>query len=107
MPNEPLLARALGILAKADSTPYEAERSSLVYGGYVLLARYLTAHPAPLGPDGRRRERRLVSDRRRAAHGPEPVPPAGTATGRRAGATGYAALDSDGTVAGALFDREI
>jgi hypothetical protein len=65
LPDDPLLARALAVLAKADSTPYEEERSALVYGGYVLLARYLAAHPAPSEPEGRRRERRLVADRRR------------------------------------------
>jgi hypothetical protein len=67
MPNDPLLARALALLAKADSTTYEEERSALVYGGYILLARYLAAHPAPATPEGRRRERRLVADRRRRA----------------------------------------
>ena len=67
MPNDPLLTRALAVLAKADSTTFEEERSALVYGGYVLLARYLAAHPVPSDPEGRRRERRLVADRRRRA----------------------------------------
>ena len=67
MPNDPMLTRALAVLAKADSTTYEEERSALVYGGYVLLARYLAANPAPSDAEGRRRERRLVADRRRRA----------------------------------------
>ena len=67
MTTDPLLTRALAVLAKADSTNFGEERSALVYGGYVLLARYLAANPAPPGPEGRRRERRLVSDRRRRA----------------------------------------
>ena len=65
MPNDSMLRRALAVLAKADSTTYEEERSALVYGGYVLLARYLAANPTPSDPEGRRRERRLVADRRR------------------------------------------
>lgn len=65
MPDDPLLTRALAVLAKADSTTFDEERSALVYGGYVLLARYLAAHPPPSDPEGRRRERRLVADRRR------------------------------------------
>ena len=72
MPNDPLLARALAVLAKADSTTFEEERSALVYGAYVLLARHLAAHPTSLAPDGRRRERRFVADRRRRRHRAEP-----------------------------------
>lgn len=67
MPNDPLLSRALAVLAKAESTTFEQERSALVYGGYVLLARYLASHPVPPDTEGRRRERRLVADRRRRA----------------------------------------
>lgn len=74
MPNDPLLTRALAVLAKADSTTFEEERSALVYGGYVLLARYLAGHPAPSDPEGRRRERRLVADRRRRASRAAPTP---------------------------------
>lgn len=70
MPSDPLLTKALSVLAKAESTAFEEERSALVYGGYVLLARYLASHPAPPGADGRRRERRLVADRRRRSKSP-------------------------------------
>lgn len=72
MPDDSLLTRALAVLAKAESTTFEEERSALVYGGYVLLARYLAAHPPPSDPEGRRRERRLVADRRRRS--PRAVP---------------------------------
>lgn len=67
MPNDPLLSRALAVLAKAEATTFEQERSALVYGGYVLLARYLASHPVAPDAEGRRRERRLVADRRRRA----------------------------------------
>lgn len=81
MPNDPLLNRALAVLAKADSTTFQEERSALVYGGYVLLARYIASHPAPADQEGRRRERRLVGDRRRRASRAVPVsaPDAGAA----------------------------
>jgi hypothetical protein len=74
VPNDPMLTRALAVLAKADSTTYEEERSALVYGGYVLLARYLAANPTPPDPEGRPRERRLVADRRRRAARAVPAP---------------------------------
>ena len=70
MSRDPLLAKALGALAKANSTAFEGERSALVYGGYVLLARYLAAHADPPATGSRRRERRLLSDRRQGSGTP-------------------------------------
>lgn len=100
MPNDPMLIRALAVLAKADSTTYEEERSALVYGGYVLLARYLAANPASPDTGARRRERRLVADRRgRAA----PAVPSSRPDPRAAYLTGPEA----GSASGGLVDAAI
>ena len=111
MPKEQLLAQALGVLAKADSTSFEAERSALVYGSYVLLAKYLAVNPGPPSPDGRRRERRLVADRR---HGAAPsatrgAPPSSGRAGARRPlpAPGYPSLDGPPEPAGTIVDRRI
>ena len=101
MPNDPMLAKALAVLAKADSTPFEEERSALVYGGYVLLARYLASNPVPAASDGRRRERRLVADRRRRAkRGQDP-------SRRDAGAAYGSGGGPNGSGTGGLLDAAI
>jgi hypothetical protein len=84
---------AAKLLAKAESTPYEAEAIALVERCYSVLAQvmaaYDEAHPAGSGP--RRRERRRLLDRRRDRRAAPPAP-AGTpsAAAARYGAVGQA-----------------
>lgn len=58
--------RASRLLEKALSTNSEPEALALVEKAYPILARVINAAEAELAPapDGRRRERRLVKDRR-------------------------------------------
>jgi len=52
------------LMAKAHSTEYDSEAVALIERSYGLLARVLTDYDAAAG-DGRRRERRLMRDRRK------------------------------------------
>lgn len=65
------LDRAGKLLAKAQGTEFEDEAAALVEKAYVLLAEFLNGLEDPQGlgtPGGvaRRRERRLLRDRRTA-----------------------------------------
>lgn len=63
------LRLAAKLLAKAERTEFEAEAAALAEKAYVLLAEYLNGFEGregldPIGSAGRRRERRLLRDRR-------------------------------------------
>jgi hypothetical protein len=58
---------AANLLAKALRTDYDAEAIALLQKSYSLLAQVITAYDDSVGPaaqGGRRRERRLLRDRR-------------------------------------------
>jgi hypothetical protein len=57
---------AAKLLAKAQDTPFEAEAAALAEKAYVLLAEFLNELEAGEVAGGRRRERRLLHDRRAA-----------------------------------------
>ena len=78
-PEEPLLDKARALLAKATSTAYGEERQALALRAYGLIAAYLNACEAEAGGP-RRRERRLLKDRRQ---GVRSVPPTAGGTERR------------------------
>jgi hypothetical protein len=62
------LALAAKLLAKAQDTAFEAEAAALTEKAYVLLAEFLNGveEGEPRRGFGRRRERRLLHDRRTA-----------------------------------------
>ncbi len=66
--NRSNLALAAKLLAKAQDTTFEAEAAALVEKAYVLLAEFLNGFEddASCRGVGRRRERRLLPDRRAA-----------------------------------------
>ena len=70
------LSIAAALINKAQATPFPAERESLAMRAYTQLASYLNALDPETGADGRRRERRLLRDRRGGRTKPsrEPVP---------------------------------
>jgi hypothetical protein len=58
---------AANLLAKALRTDFDGEAIALVEKSYSLLAKVITAHDdsvGPVAPGARRRERRLLRDRR-------------------------------------------
>jgi hypothetical protein len=58
------LRLAAKLLAKAQDTQFEAEASALAEKAYVLLAEFLNGVDDAATRTGRRRERRLLQDRR-------------------------------------------
>ena len=84
---------AAKLLAKAESTPYEAEAIALVERCYSVLAQIMAAYDEahPTGAAPRRRERRRILDRRRDRRA---APAAGDATPSTAAAARYRAIDS-------------
>ncbi len=62
------LRLAAKLLAKAEGTAFDAEAAALAEKAYVLLAELLNAldESGPYAGVGRRRERRLLQDRRAA-----------------------------------------
>jgi hypothetical protein len=61
------MERAASLLAKAQSTSFDAEAIALVEKSYSLLASIITTFDEtsdPTAPGVRRRERRLLRDRR-------------------------------------------
>ncbi len=66
--NRSNLALAAKLLAKAQDTTFEAEAAALAEKAYVLLAEFLNGFEddATRRGVGRRRERRLLPDRRAA-----------------------------------------
>src|SRR5580704_17474628 len=84
------LSKAVALLEKARSTTFAGENEALVLRAYRLVAAYLET-VAPAGsPAARRRERRLLGDRRQAGFidasgtdsGPRRSPPEGATTYR-------------------------
>jgi hypothetical protein len=66
---------AASLLAKALRTDFDGEAIALVEKSYSLLAKVITAYDDSLGPaptGARRRERRLLRDRR-ATEAPRPL----------------------------------
>jgi hypothetical protein len=61
------LTRAGALLDKARATPFPGEQEALAVRAYTLLAAYLNSIEVDSGSEGRRRERRLLVDRRQAA----------------------------------------
>jgi hypothetical protein len=55
---------AANLLAKALRTDFDGEAIALVEKSYSLLAKVITAHDDSVPPGARRRERRLLRDRR-------------------------------------------
>jgi hypothetical protein len=53
------------LMAKAQSTGYDSEAVALVERSYSLLARVLSDYDLSTGDGSRRRERRLMRDRRK------------------------------------------
>jgi hypothetical protein len=65
------IALVAKLLDKASSTQYEAEALALVERSYSLLAELITRYDHEnQGGASRRRERRLLSDRRRGTRSP-------------------------------------
>src|ERR1700722_1085536 len=84
------LSKAVALLEKARSTTFAGENEALVLRAYRLVAAYLNT-VAPVGsPAARRRERRLLGDRRQNGFidvsstdsDPPRCPPEGAATYR-------------------------
>jgi hypothetical protein len=84
------LSKAVALLEKARSTTFAGENEALVLRAYRLVAAYLES-VAPAGsPAARRRERRLLGDRRQTGFieasstdsGPRRSPPEGAVTYR-------------------------
>jgi Protein of unknown function (DUF2786) len=58
------LRLAAKLLAKAQDTQFEAEAAALAEKAYALLAEFLNQIESGVSRTGRRRERRLLQDRR-------------------------------------------
>jgi hypothetical protein len=73
---KPEVRTVVQLLAKAESTDIDAEAMAFVERSYRLLAQILTAHDSEHGrnPSGpRRRERRLLTERRAELRAISPV----------------------------------
>jgi hypothetical protein len=84
------LSKAVALLEKARSTTFAGENEALVLRAYRLVAAYLNTVDPAGSPAARRRERRLLGDRRQTGFidvssndsGPRPAAPEGAATYR-------------------------
>jgi hypothetical protein len=88
------LRLAAKLLSKAEGTEFEAESVALAEKAYVVLAEFLNGLEQPDSAEaGRRRERRLLRDRRATRR----------MFGRRAGAAG---ADAEATYGREARDRD-
>ncbi len=58
------LTTAAALIGKAEGTSFEPEQAALALKAYTELASYLNAVDSYARVDGRKRERRLLNDRR-------------------------------------------
>lgn len=86
------LSTAAALITKARVTPFPAERESLAMRAYAQLAGFLNSIDPTAGPNERRRERRLLVDRRGARSRPKDTQRAADPTSSRAASSYQAAL---------------
>ena len=62
------LSVASALIAKAQGTSIPVEQESLAMGAYAVLAAFLNSIEPMVPPGDRKRERRLLNDRRAGGH---------------------------------------
>lgn len=86
------LSTAAALISKAQGTAFPAERESLAMRAYVQLASFLNSLDPAHGAGERRRERRLLVDRRAGRARPAAASRSGDPKASRAASSYHAAL---------------
>ena len=102
---EKQLSTAAALISKAQATSFAAEREALVLRAYTQLAAYLNQVAPSAGSTSRRRERRLLVDRRARRNRSAATSPTGDVKSTR-GASVYQSAASRRSTVGIHFDVE-